>query len=221
MNNKNLIVILSILGLFAFLFFAYKLTSTPQKSVYPEVNVVKSTDHVKWSKDKKNILVEYSDLQCPACKSFHEVIKAQLEATGPGKIDVTKSITFVYRHYPLLQIHANAQAAAYAAEAAGKQGKFYEYSDLLFTKQEEWSTSGDPKSLFLNYADALKLDKEKFTKDMNSDEVRNKVAADVSSGDNAQVNATPTFFLNGEKLNNLRSFEEFVQLLEKTAIGEK
>lgn len=216
MKNKTLII-LSIVGFLAFLLVAYKLTATPQVSIYPEVNVIKSSDHVKWAEDKKNILVEYSDLQCPACKSFHEIIKTQLEATAPGKVDVTKSITFVYRHYPLLRIHPNSQVAALAAEAAGKQGKFFEYADLLFTKQEEWAPNSDPNKLFLQYAESLKLNKETFAKDMSSDEVRKKVAEDVASGDKGQINATPTFFLNGEKLNNLRSFDEFVTLLQEKA----
>lgn len=210
MSNKIIIGILSVLALFAFLFAAYKFTNAPQNINYPEVNKISSSDHLKWSKDKKNILVEYSDLQCPACKNFHVIIKSQIETEKK----ITAKVTFVYRHFPLIQIHQNAEKAGFASEAAGKQNKFFEYVNMLFSKQDEWAKASDAEKKFESYAKELKLDLEKFKKDSNSKEAKDKVAADKLSGEKADVNSTPTFYLNGKKLDSIRSFDEFKRLLQ-------
>lgn len=197
---------------FGVLIAAYFLTNKPQNSnISYEINKITSFDHPKWSPEKKNILIEYSDFQCPACKNFHQVLK-QFEATDSPNFEITKKVTFVYRHFPLPQ-HLNALISASAAEAAGKQGKFWPMADLLFEKQDDWLKSKNINDLFLKYAKELKLDLEKFKKDINSKEIKTKVDNDFTSGEKAGINATPTFFLNGKKLNNFGSFEEFKQLL--------
>ncbi|MBI3619742.1 thioredoxin domain-containing protein [Candidatus Roizmanbacteria bacterium] len=211
-QNKNIILIsvISMIILSGFLFTAYKLTNGPAPGkTFPAVNIVKPTDHLKWAKDSKNILVEYSDLQCPACKNFHNLIQQGIETTT-----IVNKVRFVYRHYPLTQIHQHATEAAYAAEAAGKQGKFFEYTNILFRDQAVWEKPGPATEYFLQAAGDLKLDLGQFRKDMSSKETKDKVDADVLSGDQANVNATPTFYLNGEKLDSIRSFEEFKQILQ-------
>ncbi len=213
MKNKIIIAVVSILAVFGFLLVAYKLTNTPQNTSYPEVNKILKSDHIKWATESaaiKNILVEYSDLQCPACKNFHTIIKDQVETDKK----ITSKVTFVYRHFPLTNLHQNAEKAAYAAEAAGKQNKFFEYADVLFAKQDEWAKIKDVETKFESYAKDLKLDVDKFKKDLNSKEAKEKVSADVLSGNNAAVNATPTFYLNGQKLDSVRSFDEFIKLLQ-------
>jgi protein-disulfide isomerase len=77
-------------------------------------------------------LIEYSDFQCPACGFYFPLLKKLEEEFG-------ENIAIVYRHFPLSSVHPNAKFAAYAAEAAGKQGKFWEMHDLIFTNQSEWS----------------------------------------------------------------------------------
>lgn len=201
-NNTLIIIVISVITILGFLLLAYKLTSAPPVSVYPEINAIKPDDHLTWSPDKKNILIEYSDFQCPSCRSFHTLLK-QIEP---------KNVTFVYRHFPLPQ-HQNAALAAYAAEAAGNQGKFFEMANLLFDKQDDWSKLADPKDYFVRLASQLGLDPTRFKSDMDSQTVKNKVYKDLASGNTASVNATPTFFLNGKKLDNISSFEEFKKLL--------
>lgn len=213
MNNKVLITIVSVLFIFGFLALAYKLTNKPKVIYFPGTNLVREDDHIKWSQDSKNILVEYSDLQCLACKNFHILIKNQIESTSPGQIDITKKVTFVYRHFPLYQINRFAQDAARAAEAAGKQGKFFEFADILFEEQEIWSKKSIPNDDFLKYGKRLNLNIEKFKTDLSSKEGQNKIEKDVDSGLEASVNATPAFYLNGNKLDSIRSFDEFKQLL--------
>jgi protein-disulfide isomerase len=122
----------------------------------------------------------------------------------------------VYRHFPLYNIHSNAQAAAYTAEAAGKQGKFFEMVDLLFAGQDEWSKKGNPEPYFLDLATKLKLDLAQYKEDVTSPEVKAKVTADAASGNEAGVSSTPSFYLDGQKLDTVKSFDEFMTLLEET-----
>ncbi len=212
-NNKTILYIVAgTIVLFLSLFGAYKLTNTGTPTSYTDITTVRPNDHVKWSAEKKNVLVEYSDFQCPACKNYHDILKS-FEATKSADFPITQKVTFVFRHYPLFQIHVNAMDAAYAAEAAGKQGKFFEMADRLFDTQTEWEKLASAKNYFVKLATNLKLDGEKFKADMVSREVQQKVNDDLDSGNKAQINSTPTFFLNGKKLDDVRSIEEFKKLL--------
>lgn len=212
MNNKIILYIVGgVVILFLFLIGAYKLTNTSSPSSYGDITTVKANDHIKWSPDKKNVLVEYSDFQCPACKNFHSIFSL-FEASSSPDFKITQKVSFVYRHFPLPQ-HANAMTSAYAAEASGKQGKFFEMGDLLFDTQDQWKNLGNPSDFFMKLAEQLKLDTIKFKSDMDSNEVKQKVDSDLASGNNAGVNSTPTFYLNGKKLDTIRSFEEFKKLL--------
>ncbi len=164
-------------------------------------------DWVKGEGEVKATLIEYSDLQCPACKAYYPVVK-QLE------MDLGEKVRFIYRHFPLRQ-HLNSKIAAYAAEAAGKQDRFWQMHDLLFENQEKWAEEKNPRDIFVEYARSLNLDIEKFKNDLDSKETRQKVEADLQSGLESGVNATPTFFLNGVKLQNPGSYEEFKNILNE------
>ncbi len=214
MTNKVIITILSVVFIIGFLLLAYKMTNAPTVTVFPQVNVIKADDHIKWSPNKKNILVEYSDLQCPACKEFQDLIQSQFEASGSAHHSIVNGVTFVYRHFPLYQIHPFAYDASYAAEAAGKQGKFFEMVDLIFKNQTVWEKKPNPKSEFETYAKNLNLDVAQYDKDVDSKEVKDRVQEDLISGNKAGINGTPTFFLNGKKLDNINSFDDFVKLLK-------
>lgn len=169
-------------------------------------DAVTSADWVKGSPDAKVTLVEYSDLQCPACGAYFPFVKKLATEFGDN-------VRFVYRHFPLLQIHPYAQLAASAAEAAGLQGKFWEMHDVLFENQAQWSSSKNAQTLFVEYAATIGLDVSKFTADMDSSVVKEKIAADYQSGIRAEVNATPTFFLNGVKVLNPQGYEGLKQLI--------
>ena len=212
--NKNTIIIsiVSVLGTFLLLFGVYKLINQPVQTDFPQTRELKSNDHIKWSSDKKNLLIEYSDFQCPACKNAHNVLKT-IEASGSADFNITKKVTLVFRHFPLFQIHDKAYLAAYASEAAGKQGRFWEMTDLLFINNQ-WETSKDPKNEFINFAKELGLDLEKFKKDIDSSEVKNKVYENLKEGEQMGISSTPTFFLNGQKLDNIKSFDELKTMLK-------
>ena len=128
-------------------------------------------------------------------------------------------ITFVYRHFPLTSIHQNAEFAARAAEAAGKQGEFWEMHDLLFEKQDEWAKVVNVSPVFESYADLLGLDLEKFKLDWQSKEVKNLVKAERTHALKVGLQGTPTFFLNGKQIQNPTSLEAF-RLIIKSALGE-
>jgi len=134
-------------------------------------------------------IVEFADLQCPACRTAQPIIKSMLEKHKD-------QVYFVWRHYPL-STHKNARPAARAAEAAAAQGKFFEMTDILYTKQPEWSEKSDPKELFAGYAQELGLDVEKFKSDLDAS--YDAIDRDYADGNKIGVSSTPTFFINGEK----------------------
>ena len=169
---------------------------------------VSSADWVKGNRESKIVLVEYSDFQCPACGAYHPVVKQLVEEFG-------NDVAFVYRHFPLRQIHPNADLSARAAEAAGAQGKFWEMHDLLFENQKEWSNQKNAVDSFVKYAESLGLSSEQFKSDIDSKEVKQKVNEDYNGGTSLKISGTPTFFLNGKKLQNPRNYEEFKSIIEQ------
>ncbi|MEK7103103.1 MAG: thioredoxin domain-containing protein [Patescibacteria group bacterium] len=164
-------------------------------------------DWLKGSKDAKVQVIEYSDLQCPACSGYDRNIK-QLTAEFGDKIG------FTYRHFPLKSIHKNAERASWAAEAAGSQGKFWEMHDKLFDTQSQWSDESDPLNRFIGYAKDLGLDENKFKTDFNSSSLHDKVNAQLAAGERAGVDATPTLFLNGKKIELPRSYNDLKNLVQ-------
>lgn len=211
MQNNVLKIIATIIISFILLYIVYLLINKPTQTYFPEINVISKNDLTKWSPEKKNILVEYSDFQCPACKNFHDFLQ-EFESSKSANFSITKKVTLVFRHFPLYQIHPISMDAAYAAEAAALQGKFWEMDDQLFGQQEVWSTSTNPKKEFINMAKAVNLDIDKFKSDMDSKVVKEKVQTDLASGNSAGINSTPTFFLNGKKME-FTTLDEFKNLL--------
>jgi len=211
MQPKQLFIIIgSVLALFGFLLGTYMLTSTPKETFFESLKTIKKSDHSKWASGKK-IVMEYSDFQCPACGSYYSILKTFEE--DPANADLMKEFTFVYRNFPLDQIHPNAREAAYAAEAAALQNKFFPFHDVLFEKQGEWSELGDPSALFETYAKDLTLDIEKFKSDYSSDAVKEKVQNDYLSGIEASVQGTPSFFIDGATIKSPQSADQFREAL--------
>ncbi len=173
------------------------------------LNTVNEHDWIIGNKDSKIILVEYSDLQCPACAAYNPFVKQIVE-------EYKDRIQYTYRHFPLEQ-HKNSKIAAYAAEAAGRQGKFYEMVDVLFEKQPKWESESNAKAieLFTSYADGMGLNIEQFKKDSESQDVKDRVQKDYNEGYTAGIDHTPTFFVNGKEIKNPQSAEEFKNILEQ------
>ncbi len=181
--------------------------NNPAVSPLPSDLTVTADDWFRGPANAPVTLVEYADFQCPACGAYAPVVK-QLETAFPTQLRV------VMRHYPLTQIHKNAMAAARTAEAAGRQGKFWEMHDQLYAAQGEWSNLGNPDATFQGYAERLDLDTTQFVAAYNDPAAREKINRQRASGDRVGVRGTPSFFLNGQKISNPGSLDEFKQLVE-------
>ncbi|OGN05468.1 MAG: hypothetical protein A2746_00110 [Candidatus Yanofskybacteria bacterium RIFCSPHIGHO2_01_FULL_44_22] len=180
--------------------------SEPEQSAIL-INAVSPSDWTKGNKEAKVVLVEYSDFQCPACAYYQPLFKKLSEEFGD-------KITFAYRHFPLRQ-HQNARLAAYAAEAAGRQNKFWEMHDLIFENQNRWENRGDAENIFTGYARTLGLDIDEFKNGLSSKEIKDKVENDYQSGIRSNVNATPTVFLNGEKIKVPPNYDELQNIINE------
>lgn len=197
-------------GIAVLVFAVMKLASkeTAPGDTTPKIlaNAISESDWSRGNKDANVTLIEYGDFQCPACASYHPLVKQAFQEFG-------NDVHFAFRHFPLRTPHPNAQLAAQAAEAAGRQGKFWEMHDMLFEHQQEWSPKSRPNSLFTDYAGRIGIDQARFEKDLESDEVENEVDQDFRSGNSSGVDATPTFYLNGTKIKSPQSYDELKKLL--------
>ncbi len=142
-------------------------------------------------------LVEFGDYECPAC-GFYQAFVKELLTDEAGKIN------YVFRNYPLPQ-HTNAPISSYAAVAAGLQGKFWQMHDKLYATQNDWTNSKDARDVFIGYAKDLGLNVDQFTKDLDSSKVKNIVSNDTADGNTVGLTETPTFYLNGQKIQQLPS----------------
>lgn len=150
-------------------------------------------DHVFGKKDSKVVLIEYGDFQCPGCGKAHPIIKPLTEK-------YKDQITFVFRNFPLTTIHPNAKAAAAAVEAAGLQGKYWEYHDALYENQDAWSSLGATERMnyFVDTAKTTGVkDIEKFKQDIEKSSVKQKINFDIALGKKVGVTGTPSIYLNG------------------------
>ncbi len=172
-----------------------------------EFGSIHPLDNIKGKIDSKTVIIEYSDFQCPACRTYYFMVK-ELMAEFGGKA------VFVYRHFPLAEIHANAEPAARAAEAAKKQGKFWEMHDLLFEKQDEWDKVANIQPMFESYAKLLGISVEQFKIDFASKEVKDFVRAQRNHAIKSGLQGTPTFFVNGKKIQNPTSVEAFRAIIK-------
>ena len=172
--------------------------------------VISETDHVRGAASGTVTLVEFGDFQCPACAAYEPLVRKVVEENP-------ETVKFVFRHFPLTQIHPNALLAAKASEAAGLQGKFWEMHDMLYDNQQAWSGGLNAREIIIGYAKTLKLDEAKFSNDLNAAAVEEKILAEYQEGSKLGVQGTPTFFINGKKISNPQSFEAFDALIKEAA----
>jgi protein-disulfide isomerase len=163
---------------------------------------VNSKDHIQGKNTAPLELVEYGDYQCPHCGRAYPIIKNLQRSLGDD-------LKFVFRNFPLSEIHPDAFTAAVAAEAAGLQDKYWEMHDIIFENQQAL----DLESLFL-YAKAIGLDVKRFKNDIQKNELADKVEQDFESGIRSGVNGTPSFFINGRKYNGDWEEDVFDQYLK-------
>ena len=213
MNTKRIIFWVSFIIIFILIIWGLIVASnkTPLSVEKGTPMALSSEDHIRGPEDAPVTIIEYSDFQCPACRSYYPVVERLLE-------EASSSVRFVYRHFPLHPLpHKNAKIAAQAAEAAGLQGKFWEMYEVLFENQTAWDESPTASAMFETYAGEIGLDVAKFRTDISGDSVESKVDSDKSDGVSIGINSTPTFFINGKVIDNPQSYDQFKALVEATA----
>lgn len=178
-------------------------------TVAPAVEVpVGDSDHIRGNVNAQITIVEYSDLECPFCKRFHVTMKQVLQEYGD-------KVRWVYKHFPLDQIHPKADKEAEATECAGELGgndKFWEYVDRIFEITP--SNNGLDLALLPQIAKDLGLDKAKFESCLASGKYAENVEAQFQEGTRLGVNGTPGSFVNGQPVRGAVPFETLKQIID-------
>ena len=156
----------------------------------------------KGPKDAPVTIVEFSDFHCPFCRNVVATLKEVLK-------QYEGRVKWVYRDFPIANLHPQAPRAAEAARCAGEQGKFWEYHDLLFDSQTQTTTAD-----FKGFAEQLKLDPKSFGQCLDSAKHQAAVEADIQDGARLGVTGTPTFFINGRMLVGAQPMENFKKIIE-------
>lgn len=146
---------------------------------------VSGRDHIQGPVTAVVTVVEYGDFECPYCGEAYLVVKEIQRQLGDR-------LCFVFRHFPLADVHPHARHAAEASEVAGAEGKFWEMHDSLFEHQDQLDDAGLERQAIV-----LNLDRERFREDMKHHTYVHHVQEDVESGRHSRVSGTPTFFING------------------------
>lgn len=208
MNKQFFAVILVVVGVLIGI-FAFTGDKNSSNTGGANGSGSQTSSHIAGKADSKVTLQEFGDFQCPACKAYFPIVNELKQTYGDR-------VAFQFSHYPLVQIHPNAFIGSRAAEAAGKQGKFFEMHDLLYENQDAWAQSKTPASVLEGYASQLGLNLDQFKTDMNGSSVADTINADVKAAQAKGANSTPTFVLNGKKIEqNPRSIDEFKKLLDE------
>jgi protein-disulfide isomerase len=172
-----------------------------------------ATSHIEGKGTTGVTLVEFGDYQCPYCSIYYPTVKQVVAEYGD-------KITFQFVNFPLPSLHLNAFAAARAAEAADKQGKFWEMHDLIYTNSDPngstgWVASKTPSSFFNQYATQLKLNMDQFKKDYASSAVNDAINADMTKGNKLGIEGTPAFMVNGKKVTIQNTVDDFRKVLDE------
>jgi protein-disulfide isomerase len=167
-------------------------------------NAVGAEDHVEGSESAKVTLVEYGDYECPHCASANPIVKKVQKHYG-------EKLRFVFRDFPLSQIHPNAESAAEVSEFAASKGKYWEMHDLLF---ENYDQLGD--DLYRELAADLSLDGDELAAALEAETFTEHVRHDFSGGVRSGVNGTPTFFINGQRHNGPFDYESLVKAIDES-----
>lgn len=165
------------------------------------VELVTTADYTVGLETAPITIVEYGDYECPHCGYFHQIISQLLHELG-------SRVRYVFRHFPISSIHPNARRAAQAVEAAAEQGKFWQMHNTLFDNQKDLSRKN-----LQEYAERLGLDLKKFSLDLDSDMIANRIDDDIELGVKSGVNGTPTLFVNDTRYDgawDLHSLSEFI-----------
>ena len=168
---------------------------------------IKSGGHIRGPANAQVTLVEFGDFQCPSCGAYHPLVKEILNRY-PDKVRLE------FHHYPLIDLHPNAMLGAMAAEAAEKQGRYWEMHDALFEHQAEWAPNRNAEVVLLNLANRIGLNLNQFMQQLRSPALQDRILQDVTLGNNLHIMETPTFFIDGHRVYIKPTIEDFVKVVE-------
>ena len=170
---------------------------------------VSPEDHGQGDPDAKCTLVEYGDYECPHCGRAYPIVKRLQKHFG-------KRLFFVFRDFPLSQMHPHAESAAETAEFAGAEGKFWEMHDLLFENQDRLGNA-----LLRELTAELGLDAAELLQALEERKYLARVRADFSGGVRSGVNGTPTFFINGQRNDGPFDYLDLVEVIERAIAASR
>lgn len=168
---------------------------------------VSDHDHIQGKKNAHITLVEYGDYECPYCGQAYPIIKQVQEYFGP-------ELRFVFRNFPLTEVHPLAKPAALIAEYAGSEGLFWKMHDLIYENQANLSLE-----LLFELGESLGLSLAKLTAALENDIFEKKIQNDFIGGVRSGVNGTPTLFINGNRYQGLTEFEDLVSAINELIKG--
>ncbi len=205
-SRFSFILIACVVVFGAILFISKKDASAPDSG---DKSGGQTSSHTRGENKKNVTLTEYGDFQCPACGGYYPIVEQVVEK-------YKDDIQFQFVNFPLTQIHPNAMLAHRTAEAAGNQGKFWEMYNLLYQNQQAWTSlaSGQADTTFKSYAESLGLDVAKFTTDQKSQATNSIINADISKGKELGVTSTPSFYIDGKKIENPKDLDAFNKVIE-------
>lgn len=163
-------------------------------------------DHVLGPSDAPVTLIEYGDYECPHCAQAHPIVATLLKQFGD-------QIRFAFRHFPLSQVHPNAEAAAQSAEFCGVHGLFWEMHDSLYANQADLSLP-----LLFALVRELGLSDASLREALANGTCASKVRSDFLGGVRSGVNGTPCFFINGRRHNGSYAFDELYSAIEAAVV---
>jgi protein-disulfide isomerase len=168
---------------------------------------------VTGNRDSKIVVSEYADFQCPACRTMSTILNEVVAIDG-------KNIRFEYHEFPLTTIHNKSTLAAEGAEAAGRQGKFWEMHDLLYARQTDWENKlpSSFQSDMYDMAQTLGLNLEQFKRDLKDTSIQDPINADVQKATELNLTATPSIFVNGKAVETFpQDAKEMIDMIHKMA----
>ncbi len=166
-------------------------------------------DPIRGSQDAAITIIEFSDYECPFCRRWHQEVLPQIQAKYGDQV------RHVYRDFPLYSIHPNAGPAAEAANCAGDQDRYWEFSDRLFSGERALG-----RETYETFARDLDLDLATFTQCLDDQRHKDEVDADFAYASELGVRSTPTFFINGLAVVGAQPFEVFEQIIDMELAGE-
>lgn len=193
-HSKNLFAKVALFGIVPVLALLVLYTLFTQGPTYSTVEIAE-TDHIRGRESNPVTIVVYADFQCPACATENET----MTRLWPS---IRDKAHLIFRHFPITAAHPHTWTASLYAEAAAKQGKFWEMHDYLFATQSIWASLPGfaAEQEFESYARELNLDIDQLNVDMESEELIRKVRSDQRSGNSSGVLSTPAVFVNGKLL---------------------